>query len=210
VTIDIVPQGDVQRGKFEWRGIAITKERPGLFALFDEEADFAKRLTVGEGAAEVISEDRHLGQRSIKITPIERGAARLLATPLAIRERPRIGEFRYLRLAWKKKGGERIALQLAHDGQFGPDDPQDETPGKSFRYDAGIGPPTLGAAVRRKDRLPSEWDVLTCDLYADFGAFEFTGLSLVVPDGEYGLFDHLYLARTLDDLQRIEVRAAGK
>ena len=48
------------------------------------------------------------------------------------------------------------------------------------------------------------------DLYAEFGGFDLSGLSLAAIDGEYALFDHIYLARTLDDLQKIEVRPAGK
>jgi hypothetical protein len=209
LVIEIVPQAD-GGSKLDWRGVAISKDRPGLLCLFDEQPDFAKRLDAGDGKAEVVSTDHYLGELSLKVTPPERGAARLISPPVAVRQYPRAGEFRYLRFAWKKKAGERIALQIAHDGRFGPEDAKDATPGKSFRYDAGIGPPTLGSAVRRKDRLPSDWDVVTCDLYADFGDFNLTGLSLVAPDGEYALFDHIYLARTLDDLQRIEVRPAGK
>jgi len=196
--------------KLDWRGIAITRARPGLLAIFDEESDFAKRLNRGDGKAEVVDTDCYLGAVSLKVTPSERGSARLWNTPLAIRERPRLGEYRYLRFAWKKQGGERIALQIGHDGRFGPDDPKETAPGKSFRFDAGRGAASFGAAIRVANKPPSEWTVYTRDLYAEFGNFDLTGLSFAALDGDHALFDHLYLARTLDDLQNIEVRAATK
>ncbi len=196
--------------KLDWRGIAILENRPGLLCLFEEQPDFAKRLTEGEGKAEVIATDRYLGTASLKVTPPGRSAARLLTTPIAIRESPKLGEYRYLRFAWKKKGGERIALQIGHEGRFGPLDAEATAPGKSFRFDAGDGEASFGAAVRLSGKIPSEWTDYTRDLYAEFGSFDLTGLSVAAVDGEYALFDHIYLARTLDDLQKIEVRPAGK
>src|SRR5262249_48379188 len=106
--------------------------------------------------------------------------------------------------------GQRIMLEIGHDGQFGPADPKDTSPGKSFRFEAGFGRPAFGSAVRLDKQAPRGWMDYTCDLYAEFGAFDFTGLSLAAVDGEYALFDHIYLVRTLDDLQKIEVRPAGK
>jgi hypothetical protein len=217
VTLEILLPDEAQDTRLEWRGIAISENRPGLLRLFDEESQFASRLNAGDGKAEVISTDRYLGKLSIRVAPPERGAARLLATPVPIRERPGPGEFRYLRLAWKKKGGDRIAVQIGHDGRLGPDDAKDMTPGKSFCLDAGVGPPSFGSAVRLKGEAPREWSLAgigplggAVDLYAEFGRFDLTGLSLAAVDGEYALFDHIYLARTLDDLQKIEVRPAAK
>ena len=117
---------------------------------------------------EVIATDRYLGTASLKVTPPERGAARLLATPAAIRERPKLGEYRYLRFAWKKQGGAQIALQIGHDGRLGPSDPKETAPGKSFRYDACAGPLSFGSAVRLAPDAPRVWTDYTRDLYADF------------------------------------------
>ena len=33
------------------------------------------------------------------------------------------------------------------------------------------------------------------DLYADFGEFTLTGLALAPVDGDFGLFDHIYMAQ---------------
>jgi hypothetical protein len=43
--------------------------------------------------------------------------------------------------------------------------------------------------------------VVTRDLFADFGAFTLTGIAFTPGPGEYALFDHVYLARTADDLK---------
>jgi hypothetical protein len=189
------------QARLDWRGIALLEHRPGLLQLFEEQADFPKQLTTGEGMATLEARDRHAGLVSLKVTPSEKGRDALPGLSAAVRERPRLGEFRYLRLAWKKREGARICLQLAHDGRFGPEKPE----AASFRYDAGSGPPSFGAAVRVAGTAPRDWTVITRDLYADFGQFTLTGLSFAAIDGEYALFDHIYLARTLDDLQRIEV-----
>jgi hypothetical protein len=196
--------------KLDWRGIAILESPPGLLRVFDEETDFARRLTDGAGKAEVIATDHYLGTASLKVTPPARGAVRLLATPIAIRESPKLGEYRFLRFAWKKKGGQQIALQIGHDGRFGPLDAEETAPGNSFRFYSGERPASFGAAIRLADSVPGDWTDYTRDLYAEFGNFDLTGLSLDAVDGEYALFDHIYLARKLDDLQKIEVRPAGK
>ena len=49
--------------------------------------------------------------------------------------------------------------------------------------------------------LPNEWIVTTRDVYSDFGELDVTGLVLHVPDGERGLFDHVYFARAAADFQ---------
>ena len=66
------------------------------------------------------------------------------------------------------------------------------------------GTASLRAAAGRS------WQVVTRDLYADFGGFDLTGISLVVPDGEEALFDHIYLARSLDDFQWIDRELAAE
>ena len=68
----------------------------------------------------------------------------------------------------------------------------------------GPGDPAYGVARRVwRHRLLDQWIVVTRDLYADFGQMDVTGLTLHVPDGEYALFDHVYLARTVEDFSLI-------
>jgi hypothetical protein len=46
--------------------------------------------------------------------------------------------------------------------------------------------------------------LVTRDLYADFGEFTFTGLALSAIDGQGAVFDHIYLGRTVDDLDTVK------
>ncbi len=47
--------------------------------------------------------------------------------------------------------------------------------------------------MRLDGSLPTGWSVITRDLYADFGEFTLTGLALAPVDGDFALFDHIYL-----------------
>ena len=48
---------------------------------------------------------------------------------------------------------------------------------------------------------PLEWTVHTIDLASSFGDFNLTGFSFGSPDGDFALFDHIWLGRTLADLE---------
>ena len=209
VKIELMPLPMGPDARLDWRGIAVLKHRPGLLPLFDEQVDILKQLKIGEGIAEIEAEDRHTGVKCLKIASADKTAPRLPGLPATIRQRPRLGEFRYLRFAWKKKGGHHICLQLGHDGRFGPEDEDSKASKESFRYDSGGGGLSYGSAIRITGRVPADWVVITRDLYADFGEFSLTGLSFGAVDGDYALFDHIYLGRTLNDFQKIEVSAAG-
>lgn len=109
---------------------------------------------------------------------------------MKIREKPAAGEFRYLQFAWKKQGGQAICLQLNHDGQWGP---VAGSPAK-FRYHAGPGGECFGASLAVDSNLPVGFTLVTRDLFADFGEFTLNGIALSPVDGEFALFDHIYLA----------------
>jgi hypothetical protein len=168
-----------------------------LLALFEDQPEFAASLTEGGGQAEVTTDDKYSGAASIRVTPDQRYNPALPGLGVKIREHPAAGEYRYLRFAWKKQGGQIVCLQINHDGRWGPADGQ---PAK-FRYDAGPRPgESYGAAVRIDQTLPAEWTVVTRDLFADFGEFTFTGLALSPQDGEFARFDHIYLSRSVAGL----------
>lgn len=171
---------------------------PPALVVFEDQDDFVKNLTQGNGKAALDMEDKHSGKSSIKITPDQRFNPSLPGLGVLIRKDPGMGEYRYLRFAWKKKGGQAICLQLSHGGLFGP---QPNKPAK-FRYHAGPGPECFGASLAVAEKLPEEWVVVTRDLYADFGEFSLTGLALSAIDGEYALFDHIILGRTMADLDK--------
>lgn len=165
--------------------------------IFEDEADFVANLLEGAGTANLEPKDKYSGSSSIKVTPDQRFTERLPNLGVRIRENPGPGEYRFLRFAWKKQGGQAICLQLNHEGQWGPTPSQ---PGK-FRYHAGPGPECYGASLNVDSHLPTDWVVVTRDLYADFGEFTWTGIALSPVDGDYALFDHIYLGRTPRDFE---------
>lgn len=168
-------------------------------AIFEDDDRIVAILNEGGGRATIETSDRYSGAKSVKITPDQRFNERLPGLGVRIRQDPRPGEYRYLRFAWKKKGGDLICLQLNHDGQWGP---TASAPGK-FRYYAGPGPEPYGAALQLGPALPADWVVVTRDLYADFGEFTLTGIALSPLDGDSGLFDHIYLGRTMRDFEQV-------
>ena len=169
-------------------------------AVFEDQPEFVASLTEGDGAATLIMEDKFSGAASAKVTPGQRFNGMLPGLAAKIRQNPGPGEYRYLQFAWKKQGGQRIGLQLGHDGKFGPEDGK---PAK-FRYDAGPGPgESFGGALRIDGNLPGGFVLVTRDLFADFGEFTFTGLAVAPLDGEFALFDHIYLGRNLRDFDLV-------
>ena len=73
------------------------------------------------------------------------------------------------------------------------------------RYFAGNAPaaPAEVRVNRLADRAPDQWVLVVRDLYQDFGGnADLSSLTLRCPDGDYALFDHIYLARTPQDFER--------
>jgi hypothetical protein len=175
-------------------------------AVFEDQPEFVANLKDGGGTAALEAADKYSGTHSVKVTPDQRFNAQLPGLGVKIREKPGPGEYRYLRFAWKKRGGQAICLQLNHDGRWGPTDGK---PAK-FRYHAGPGPECYGASVGLDARLPADWVVVTRDLFADFGEFTLTGIALSPVDGEYALFDHIYLARTPQELEAVKPQPPAK
>jgi hypothetical protein len=172
---------------------------PALYRLFEDEASFTRLLTEGGGQATLDTSDRYAGQAAVRVTPDQKFRSKLPGLGVNIAENPGEGEYRYLRFAWKKRGGQNIMFQLNANGTFGP---LRDAAGPSFRYEAGPAFNRFNAAAIQLDaKLPSGWAVVTRDLFTDFGAFRLDGLALTPGDGEYALFDHIYLARTLDDFK---------
>ena len=60
--------------------------------------------------------------------------------------------------------------------------------------------------LAQTDPSQTDWVVVTRDLFADFGEFTLTGLSLSVPDEDGGAaaFDQIYLGRTSQDFTKID------
>jgi hypothetical protein len=163
-----------------------------LKTLFEDDFTFVNQLREGKGTALLETKDIYSGSACLKTTGT-RQDPRFLGD-IRIRREPGRGEYRYLQFAWKKSDGQAIGLQLAHDKGFGPIKPH------AFRYHAGPGKPWGADSLPVSPTLPTDWVVVTRDLFEDFGEFTLTGLSLDTIDGSHALWDHIRLARTRKDL----------
>src|SRR5262249_3590246 len=177
---------------------------PAVVELLEDDADLLVKQfdnqpggEAGEAARE--AGDKYSGTCSVRVTPTQRYRATLPGWSFPVVEKPRPGEYRYVRFAWKKVGGTGIMIQFhGSEGSWW-----------HHRYVAGANAPG-GASVQVGDKAPAGWVVVTRDLFKDFGAFTLTGMALTPMDGTAGLYDHVYLGRTVEDLDRVSAAGLGK
>ncbi len=287
VTLEVrlVTRGD--KSFVDWRSIALVDKLPSLAEIFEDAPQPPFELKVspspltgegrGEGEKSVVSLDRFSGTACIKVAN-DKSRVSLSNLGLPIRENPRFGEYRYICFAWRKSGGQAIAMDLEFASGAEGAPAQDErsqilkqlrrqrdmqtsiqrridslraiekqqplqprqakllqdlenrkqssetelqqleadlagganaahaAAAVSYRYFAG-NPPPGGAEIhanRLADRAPQQWTYITRDLYEDvkaFGGDQLTSITFTCPDGDYALFDHIYLARTPQDFE---------
>ena len=168
----------------------------GVAALFEDGADaLLKQLTNaggdtgGQGFAD--GSDVYSGTTSLRITDYQRYSRNLEGWKYRICKEPHSGEYRYLRFAWKKTGGKGVMIQLHDERDW------------NIRYVAGANIHGWDAKSVA-DTEPANWTVVTCDLFQDFGECTLTGMALTSFAGS-AHFDHIYLGRSIDDLDRIDV-----
>jgi hypothetical protein len=179
----------------------------GAFRIFDDEPAFLALLSEGDGTAKLDAKDRFSGKAALSVTP-DKQRTRLPGLGMKIVENPKPGEYRYLRFAWKAHGGHNMMLRLfPNKSEMGADGK------RTLAYESGDASNRLRLVAERIDeKVPTEWTVVTRDLFADFGAFTLEGLqfspcrAVGYPDekGEYGLYDQIYLGRTLSDFESLE------
>lgn len=167
---------------------ALANAPAAVMTLFDDDRAFAEQLTEGDGAATLVTDDRHCGTAALRVTPPQRHSPRLPGWDYHIAENPQPGEFRCLRFAWKSPQAHGIMLELAADGQW----PPAEQPLR--RYFCGKN--TTGWQGREvSPQIARDWTVVTVDLWRDCGAFTLTGLAPTAMGGA-ALFDCIQLLRT--------------
>jgi putative heme-binding domain-containing protein len=165
---------------------------PAMVTLFDGDPAFVQALAEGQGTASLVTEDHHSAKAALRITPPQRFSLRIPGWEYKITEAPVLGEYRYLRFAWKsRKGTLGVMIELAGDGKWPPADKP------LWRYYSGRNL-TGWAAVQVSPQVPDEWTVVTRDLWKDFGTFTLTGIAPTAMHGE-ALFDRIELLRSLDD-----------
>jgi hypothetical protein len=199
-------------------------EKPSLEKpkeVFEDDEKFIALLNEGNGRAIPDQRQAYSGKYALRVTPDQKFNAKLPNLGVKIRENPGPGEYRYIRFAWQKAQGNSVCLQLAHDGKFGPATASgkstaspksnaspkndDGREGAKFRYHAGSSQEPFGASLQVSDKIPARFEVVTRDLFHDFGEFTLTGLGFSPIDGQAALFDHIYLARNPEEFELVEV-----
>jgi hypothetical protein len=183
-------------------GLALNQAQggAGVVQLFEDDAEGILKLLTnagdGPGQGEPDGKNVFSGSTSLKVTQYQRFHRTLPNWKHVIREAPKAGEYRYLRFAWKSGGATTLMLQL-HDATDW-----------HIRYTAG--PNVFGWQTRFvADKAPAEWTLVTIDLFKDFGDRTLTGIAFTI-NGGAGNFDHVYLGRTIDDLDRIDANGLAK
>ncbi|MCS6864318.1 MAG: hypothetical protein RMJ56_03190 [Gemmataceae bacterium] len=151
---------------------------------------------------QAVREDRDVfaGVEAAKVVPMQRYRSTIPGWKFSIVEKPaRAGEFRYLRFAWKKNGGTGIMIQF-----------HDLHKTWAMRYHAGRNVFNWEPSKSVAAQLPGDWELVTRDLFADYGAFVLTGMALSPLDGQFALFDHVLLGRSRDDLDKATDAALGR
>lgn len=180
---------------------AAEKLPPSVACLLeDNAAELLPKLTnpwgdPGEGHVE--KEIVFSGKSAVKITVFQRYFNLLPGWAYRITEKPKEGEYRYLRFAWKADGLSGIMLQLHDDKDW------------HIRYTAGAN--KFGWTSQMvADAPPPTWRVVTIDLFKDFGEREIHGIALTTFDGAAGYFDHIYLGRSIAELDAIDATGLGE
>ncbi|MHB8973898.1 MAG: PVC-type heme-binding CxxCH protein [Pirellulaceae bacterium] len=186
---EVSPQDVADLLGFLRRSLADSSPRDLL--LFDDDPKFPLLLTEGDGVARLVTDDRYRGAASLAIRPPQRFSAAIPGWQYPIAEKPGSGEYRYLRFAWKQADGNGVMLELATDGQWPAADVSRQ------RYYSGRNETPWQATCVSPDR-PTQWTVVTRDLWQDVGPCTLTGIAPTAFGGE-ALFDNIQLLRMLED-----------
>lgn len=217
-SVEVVHLPSEPEAYLAWQGVQFVSQQPGLLKIFDDEKEFAANLTEGMGRAVVFEDESAAGKIALRVEQGTKASRRLPELQAAIRERPAHGEYRFIRFAWRKQEGKLIGLGLAHQGELGigtglqrqdawnlrPFRPDYRGAQQGYRYFAGQGDFEDRIGLRVDGSAPHDkWNVVTRDLFGDFGTFTLTGLELLCPEGEAAFFDQIYLGRTAEDFQHL-------
>jgi hypothetical protein len=195
-----------------------------LLVLFDEDAkdeagggNFPALFVSHDAGSKVTvtSDDSFSGKVSVFVTPAQSYNNQMKGWSFKIVEKPsKSGEYRYIRFAWKAKGGKGVMIQFPDNGGWGAvTQPCVKPPAVGTRrYIAGQNI-TGWSGVCVSDKIPEDWEVVERDLFADFGSFTMTGMALTPfsdgGDGDY--YDAIMLAASLDEFPQLApVEPKGK
>ncbi len=183
--------------------IPLHSSKAAVVELLEDDANrLAPKLEGGTGksgeivtAANLYSNDVFTGSSCLKVVGYQRFSEKIPNWRYRIVEKPREGEYRYLRFAWKVEKGTTgyaggLMIQLHANSVWG------------HRYHVGENAVGFYPSKPLNAKLPTEWEVVTIDLYAEHKALELTGFAFTPMNGT-ALFDHMYLGRTIEDLDKV-------
>ena len=212
-------QGRDDRSWVDWQSVSVAQRDPGILPLFEDDPSFANHLKNETGTVEILSDDVYSGNRAIKVSSGSAENHQDMNWNALISEHPRLGEFRYLVFAWKKPVGSSIQLQFAHQSLPAPrlrfweigwpqrqQPPSNDERGKRFGYcyEVGVASTSPPHPLWMHGNVPRDWEVVERDVFNDFGRFAITGIAFRTGDSNPAWFDHVYLARTKQDVERIK------
>jgi len=149
---------------------------PGV-VLFDGDPATVRALNEGAGRAVLTADEPFAGKPSLRLSPLQRFAARLPGWDFKIVEKPGRGEYRYLRFAWKSPAATGVMLELADDGAW----PDAQT--QRCRLYSGANS-TGWQAIQVAEAPPRDWVVVTRDLWKEFGTMRLTGMAPTAMGGD--------------------------
>lgn len=213
VRVEIVVYTAGAESWLDWRGYAVTAERPGLQFVYDDDAAAFVEAAAGQ-PLRVSSEQHFAGQASLEVAAGAIELPELAGLDVPLVELPKLGQFRYLTFAWKGSETPGLVFRLAHEGRLGSDIAgglglgargrwrrmEDRGLRYGFSYDIGQAKQGEGAPLRLDKKLPAEWRLETRDVVGDFGPLVLTGFGLECLESGRGWFDAIALARTPQDL----------
>jgi hypothetical protein len=162
--------------------------------LFEDETKFLESLVNGNGRGRIVSEKPFGGRVALGMTPLQRDNPKIPGWAFVIRQNPQPGEYRYLRFAWKKQGEGSVMIELASHGKW-PD-------AKSAKGRYVAGPNSTGwAAMSVSNEAPTDWTVVTVDLWKDLGETTLTGVAPTCDRGQEAFFDSIILGPSMASLE---------
>jgi hypothetical protein len=173
---------------------ALAASRPSTIAeLLEDDGENLIKLMISQqgGAGSIEANDVFSGRSAVKITPMQLYQRALPGWAYKIAEKPRVGEYRYIRFAWKAPGAKGIMLQMHDEKDW------------NLRLTAGVDEPNWGSKFVAS-APPEKWTVVTRDLFADFGERTIQGIALTVFGQQPGYFDHIYFGRNIEELDAID------
>jgi serine protease Do len=187
-------QREAEKPEFvAWTAITVASQLPTTLRIFEDDARGLNPNPLPTGVAQLVDDDPYTGSRCLRLSPADGMGVTLSGETIRIREKPLIGEFRYLRFAIRMTGNVRMGMECV------PSIAEQQV----RKYDAGVGPPAIEGAARMIPSAPTEWVVKTQDLFANWGAYDLQEIKLLaVGEGEV-LIDHIYVARSEADFNDI-------